>query len=115
MRITHTVNLVLSVALLGVSALAQPKAPLYNTAKQKLLEGKQVNAGRGTMALLSADDSADDVVAGAKARFGDDWAELKQTAVDIAQEIEAAARERPVLGIASAFVVGLVLGRLLSR
>lgn len=78
-------------------------------------QDKQVNAGRGTMALLSADDIADDVVAGAKARFGDDWAELKQTAVDIAQEIEAAARERPVLGIASAFVVGLVLGRLLSR
>ena len=41
-RFWSTVNLILSVALLGVPALAQSKPPLYNTAKQKLLEGKQV-------------------------------------------------------------------------
>ena len=42
MRITSTLKLLVSVALLGAVAMAQPKAPLYNTAKQKLLEGKQV-------------------------------------------------------------------------
>ncbi len=41
-RFWSTVNLILSVVLLGVPALAQSKPPLYNTAKQKLLEGKQV-------------------------------------------------------------------------
>jgi 2-keto-3-deoxy-L-rhamnonate aldolase RhmA len=50
MRTSSTLRFVFSVALLGVPALAQPapqgatgaKPPLYNTAKQKLLEGKQV-------------------------------------------------------------------------
>jgi 2-keto-3-deoxy-L-rhamnonate aldolase RhmA len=43
MRFLHAVPLALSVALLGASAQAQTtKPPLYNTAKQKLLERKQV-------------------------------------------------------------------------
>ena len=44
MRFSSTFSLVLSASLLGIPALAQPAAnpPLYNTAKQKLLEGKQV-------------------------------------------------------------------------
>ena len=45
MRLSSTFTLVLSAALLGALALAQQpaaKAPLYNTAKQKLLDGKQV-------------------------------------------------------------------------
>ncbi len=50
MRLSSTFRWVLSAALLGVPALAQPPAsgagnanpPLYNTVKQKLLEGKQV-------------------------------------------------------------------------
>ena len=42
MKFSSTSALFLSIALLGVSALAQPKAQLYNTAKQKLLDGKQV-------------------------------------------------------------------------
>ena len=44
MRFSSTFSLVLSAALLAVPALAQPAAnpPLYNTVKQKLLEGKQV-------------------------------------------------------------------------
>ena len=42
MRLASTFRLFISIALLGTVALAQPKAPLYNTAKQKLLEGKQV-------------------------------------------------------------------------
>jgi 2-keto-3-deoxy-L-rhamnonate aldolase RhmA len=40
MRFSSTLSLVFFVALLGVPVLAQPV--LYNTAKQKLLEGKQV-------------------------------------------------------------------------
>lgn len=36
------IRLLLPIALLGLQAYAQPKPPLYNTAKQKLLEGKQV-------------------------------------------------------------------------
>ena len=35
-------SMILSVAMLGIAASAQSKPPLYNTAKQKLLEGKQV-------------------------------------------------------------------------
>ena len=48
MRLSSTLNLVASVVLLGIPALSQTqgtgsaKPPLYNTAKQKLLEGKQV-------------------------------------------------------------------------
>ncbi len=42
MKFSSTSGLLISIALLGVSALAQSKAPLYNTAKQKLLDGKQV-------------------------------------------------------------------------
>ena len=50
MRFSSTLRSVVSVALLGIPALAQPgnrgagnaKPVLYNTAKQKLLEGKQV-------------------------------------------------------------------------
>jgi 2-keto-3-deoxy-L-rhamnonate aldolase RhmA len=44
MRFASTFCLVLSASLLGIPALAQPAAnpPLYNTVKQKLLEGKQV-------------------------------------------------------------------------
>jgi 4-hydroxy-2-oxoheptanedioate aldolase len=50
MRFSPTLDLVVSIVLLGVPALAQAqtpgagnaKPPLYNTAKQKLLEGKQV-------------------------------------------------------------------------
>ena len=42
MKVSSTLRLVFSVALLGVAALAQPAPALYNTAKQKLLEGKQV-------------------------------------------------------------------------
>jgi 2-keto-3-deoxy-L-rhamnonate aldolase RhmA len=48
MRFSSTLNLVASVVLLGIPALAQTqgtgsgKPALYNTAKQKLLEGKQV-------------------------------------------------------------------------
>ena len=38
MRLSITLGLVLSVA---TALLAQPKAPLYNTAKQKILEGKR--------------------------------------------------------------------------
>jgi 2-keto-3-deoxy-L-rhamnonate aldolase RhmA len=47
-RFSSTFRLVVSAALLGVAALAQTPAaatanpPLYNTVKQKLLEGKQV-------------------------------------------------------------------------
>jgi len=40
MRFSSTFRLVLSTALLGIPAVAQPA--LYNTVKQKLLEGKQV-------------------------------------------------------------------------
>ena len=44
MRLSSTFVLVLSAALPGALGQAQPaaKAPLYNTTKQKLLEGKQV-------------------------------------------------------------------------
>ena len=44
MSFSATFRLVLSATLLGIPAMAQPapKPPLYNTAKQKLLEGKQV-------------------------------------------------------------------------
>ena len=44
MRSSSAVNLMMSAALLSTPMLsqAQTKAPLYNTAKQKLLEGKQV-------------------------------------------------------------------------
>ncbi len=50
MRFSSTLSLVFSTALTAVSALAQPAAqgagnahpPLYNTVKQKLLQGKQV-------------------------------------------------------------------------
>jgi len=44
MRFSSTFSLVVSAALLGIPALAQSAAhpPLYNTVKQKLLEGKQV-------------------------------------------------------------------------
>jgi 2-keto-3-deoxy-L-rhamnonate aldolase RhmA len=43
MRLAFTGILIFCVALPGTSAFAQaPKPPLYNTAKQKLLEGKQV-------------------------------------------------------------------------
>lgn len=42
MRFSSKFGLIPCIALLGISAMAQPKAPLYNTAKQKLLEGKQV-------------------------------------------------------------------------
>ena len=42
MRISSSFGLILSAALLGVPAYAQPAKPLYNTAKQKLLDGKQV-------------------------------------------------------------------------
>ncbi len=43
MSLSSTRNLILSAALLSIPALAQaPKPPLYNTAKQKLLEGKQI-------------------------------------------------------------------------
>ena len=47
MTLSSTTNLILSVALLGIPALAQTQSaggakPLYNTAKQKLLEGKQI-------------------------------------------------------------------------
>ena len=66
----------------------------------------RANAARGTLALLDADDGQG---------IGADWAEIKQAAAEIVQELEAAARERPVLGMLGAFVVGLVLGRVLSR
>jgi 2-keto-3-deoxy-L-rhamnonate aldolase RhmA len=42
MRFPSSFRLIASVALLCVPALAQPKPVLYNTAKQKLLDGKQV-------------------------------------------------------------------------
>ena len=44
MKLSFAVRLKLSALLLSIPmlALAQNKAPLYNTAKQKLLEGKQV-------------------------------------------------------------------------
>src|ERR1700676_1656339 len=44
MRFSSTFRLVLAGALLGIPALAQTATnpPLYNTVKQKLLEGKQV-------------------------------------------------------------------------
>src|SRR5437868_13502845 len=42
MRFSFRFCFLLAVAVFGVRAPAQPKAPLYNTAKQKLLEGKQV-------------------------------------------------------------------------
>jgi len=42
MRFSFRSCFLLAVAVFGVSAPGQPKAPLYNTAKQKLLEGKQV-------------------------------------------------------------------------
>src|SRR5271157_1310654 len=44
MRFSSTFRLLVSASLLGLPALAQPaaKPPLYNTVKQKLLEGKQV-------------------------------------------------------------------------
>ena len=66
----------------------------------------RANAARGTLALLDAEDGQG---------IGADWAEIKQAAAEIVQELEAAARERPVLGMLGAFVVGLVLGRVLSR
>ena len=40
MKLSHVIRLVLSTGLLGIPLLAQPA--LYNTTKQKLLEGKQV-------------------------------------------------------------------------
>src|SRR5215472_6961821 len=40
MKLSHVIRLVLSTGLLSVPVLAQPV--LYNTVKQKLLEGKQV-------------------------------------------------------------------------
>src|SRR5215475_13635816 len=40
MKLSHVIRLVLSTGLLGIPLLAQPV--LYNTAKQKLLDGKQV-------------------------------------------------------------------------
>jgi 4-hydroxy-2-oxoheptanedioate aldolase len=44
MRFSSTFRLILPACLLGIPATAQPAAiqPLYNTVKQKLLEGKQV-------------------------------------------------------------------------
>ena len=42
MRISSSLSLIVSVAMAGIPALAQPKPALYNTAKQKLLDGKQV-------------------------------------------------------------------------
>jgi len=42
MRFSSSFRLILSVALLAITALAQPKPVLYNTAKQKLLDGKQI-------------------------------------------------------------------------
>ena len=42
MRFSSLFKFAFPLALLGISALAQTKPPLYNTAKQKLLEGKQV-------------------------------------------------------------------------
>jgi len=41
MRVRHAIRLCCGLALLALAAAAQ-NAPLYNTAKQKLLEGKQV-------------------------------------------------------------------------
>lgn len=44
-----------------------------------------------------------------------DWDELKQLAEEIADELGKATREHPTLGIAGAFVLGLLVGRTLSR
>lgn len=71
----------------------------------------RANAARGTLALLDAENGQGVDGQG----VGADWAEIKQAAAEIVQELEAAARERPVLGMLGAFVVGLVLGRVLSR
>src|SRR5215217_5620566 len=42
MKLLQAIRLSSSLALFAISAAAQAQAPLYNTVKQKLLEGKQV-------------------------------------------------------------------------
>ena len=80
-------------------------------------ESPGANSGRGTMALMA--EKPDEASAGATRAATDspfgDWPMLREAASEIAQELAAVARERPVLGIVGAFAVGLVLGRLLSR
>ena len=75
-------------------------------------QGAVTHADRGTLALLAGSGTESE---SADAAGGNDWTELKHLAAQFAQELEAAARERPVLGVLGAFAVGLVLGRLLRR
>jgi hypothetical protein len=43
------------------------------------------------------------------------WDEIKHTIEELADEIGRAARDKPMLGMAAAFALGVLLGRLLPR
>ena len=66
-------------------------------------------------AAREATTAATDNEATASPHNENDWAEIKQQITDIAHEFEEAARERPLFGIVSAFVAGLLCSRLFSK
>ena len=59
--------------------------------------------------------AATDNEASTSPRHASEWAEIKQQLAEMVHEIEVTARERPLLGIVSAFLAGLLCGRLLSE
>ena len=52
---------------------------------------------------------------GTASHFDIDWDEVKEVVTDLARELGEATRERPVLGMAGAFILGLLVGRMVSR
>jgi hypothetical protein len=53
--------------------------------------------------------------ADAEGSFVIDWNELRQLAHEIADELGQATRDHAALGIGGAFVLGLLVGRMLTR
>jgi len=65
--------------------------------------------------VRSEETGAGDGPVVADIRVDVDWAEVKAVATELAEEVGKLARQRPVVGIVAAFLLGIVVGRVVSR
>ena len=78
-------------------------------------ERREAMAAGATQFGVDASSEAPTHDASTGSRFDLDWDEVKAVVDDLAEELGKVTHQHPVVGMAGAFVLGLLIGRSLSR
>ena len=95
--------------------------PTSKTPTSEVLDlRREIETLRAARAADPGPASAEDAGAGAGhdvagTHLDVDWEEVKTVATELADEIAQLARQRPVVGIVAAFLLGVVVGRVVPR